>query len=97
MQNQQFGSDAKGYKEQAQQRKQLKIEKLWNEIEKNPELRPQFILLKKKIKNSHTKREETSGMILSMKEEYSQLKADIKEFLKKQNKIKSVNNPANNK
>ncbi|CAD8152727.1 unnamed protein product (macronuclear) [Paramecium tetraurelia] len=97
MQNQQFGSDAKAYKEQAQQRKQQKIEKLWNEINNNPELRPQFLQLKKKITTSHNKREETTGMIMSMKEEYNQLKADIKEFLKKQNKIKSVNNPANNK
>ncbi|CAD8066654.1 unnamed protein product [Paramecium sonneborni] len=97
MQNQQFGSDAKAYKEQAQQRKQQKIEKLWNEIEHNQELKPQFLLLKKKIATSHKKREETTGMIMSMKEEYNQLKADIKEFLKKQNKIKSVNNPVNNK
>ncbi|CAD8062744.1 unnamed protein product [Paramecium sonneborni] len=97
MQNQQFGSDAKAYKEQAQQRKQQKIEKLWNEIEHNPELKPQFLQLKKKIATSHKKREETTGMIMSMKEEYNQLKGDIKEFLKKQNKIKSVNNPANNK
>ncbi|CAD8059496.1 unnamed protein product [Paramecium primaurelia] len=97
MQNQQFGSDAKAYKEQAQQRKQQKIEKLWNEINNNPELKPQFLQLKKKITISHNKREETTGMIMSMKEEYNQLKADIKEFLKKQNKIKSVNNPSNNK
>lgn len=42
-----------------------------------------FLHLKKKLSDSHKKREETTGMIMSIKEEYNQLRGDIKEFLKK--------------
>lgn len=46
--------------------------------------------LKGKLQGSHKQRENTTGMIQSMKMDYNQLKDDIKAFITKQTKIKSV-------
>lgn len=53
-------------------------------------LEKNFVRLKGKLQGSHKQRENTTGMIQSMKMDYNQLKDDIKAFITKQTKIKSV-------
>ncbi|KAM3132402.1 hypothetical protein pb186bvf_015502 [Paramecium bursaria] len=83
------------YKDKKIQRDKQKYELIWSQITEKPELQ-NFVKLKNKLKVSHNQREQTTEQIESLHLEYDQLKESIKEFLKKQNKIKSVTSVSKN-